>query len=105
VVFIGIIGIIASNPNKNITYPIVGMLVFLLGLATTHTTCQARYLESIQMDHGQTQTRLSGIMCPTWLIYDDELEDTMEITRFVGTGIYHLFVCAILWNTLNLRSL
>jgi hypothetical protein len=104
-VFIGIIGIIASNPSKNTTYPIVGLLVFLLGLSTTHTTCQARYLESIQMDRGQTQTRLSGIMCPAWFVHNDELEDTMEITRFVGTGIYHMFVCAMLWNIPRFRSL
>lgn len=95
VIIISIYFIVKTINEKN--QWILFLVLILLVLSLVQMGCQERYLEMTNINN-ESITNNVKCLCPKSLVNNNEIEDVMEITKFFGIGIYHLFVTILIWN-------
>ena len=95
--FVVSIYLIIMNINEENNWIIVVILVVLL-LSIVQVSCQERYLKMIGINKDSYTLNSISYMCPKSIIEDDDIENTMNLTKFLGIGTYHLIMTILIWN-------
>ena len=74
------------------------IILIMLAISLIQMGCQERYLEMTTINTDSEFITSVKCLCPQSLISNSEIESVMEITKFFGTGIYHLFIMILIWN-------
>ncbi len=88
---------VAKSINEEYQW-ILFIILMLLVLSLIQMGCQERYLEMTNINSDSECISSIKCMCPQSLVSNNQIEDVMEITKFFGTGIYHLFIGILIWN-------
>lgn len=88
---------IAKSINEEYQW-ILFIILLLLALSLVQLGCQERYLEMTNINSDSYSISSVKCMCPHSLVSNSEIENVMEVTKFFGTGIYHLFIMILIWN-------
>jgi hypothetical protein len=75
---------------------ILSVIILLLVLSLFHTSCEERYMVMTGLKNKYTLP--IKCLCSNNIVENEDLEDTMEISRLVGFGSYHVFIAILLWN-------
>ena len=75
---------------------VISIIILLLVLSLFHTSCEERYM--IMSGLKNKYTLPIKCLCSNKIVNNDDLEDTMEVSRLFGFGTYHIFIAVLLWN-------
>lgn len=94
---------IAKSINQKYHW-ILFLVLLMLALSLIQMGCQERYLEMTDMNSDSEFIGNVKCLCPQSLVANAQIEEMMEITKFFGIGVYHLFITILIWNfeSLNL---
>lgn len=83
------------NPKYNW---IIVLIFILLFISMIHIGCEERYITQIETNKESKSLKMISCLCSDKFVDDSNLEQSMEITRFFGFGIYNLILAIIIWN-------
>ncbi len=89
--------LIAKTINKKYYWVLFIVLIVLL-ISLIQISCQERYLEIAGMNIDSKSLKIIKCLCPQSVIPNQNIEKTMEITKFFGAGTYQLFITLLIWN-------
>jgi phosphatidylglycerophosphate synthase len=81
---------------------ILSIILLLLVLSLFHTSCEERYMVMTGLKNKYTLP--IKCLCSNNVVDNEDLEDTMEISRLFGFGTYHVFIAILLWNFSGLAN-
>ena len=74
-------------------------LIVLTILSIMYMGCKERYIDYIKINtHENSPLKIIKCMCPKKIITNEDLEKTMNISKFFGPGTIALFTAIIIWN-------
>lgn len=88
---------IAKSINEEYQW-LLFIILILLAMSLIQMGCQERYIEMTHINSGSECMRSVKCLCPRSLISNNDIENMMEITKFFGAGVYHLFIVILIWN-------
>lgn len=100
IISIYFITVTLSDENKWI----IILIICACLLSLVQLGCQERYLKLMGINKDSHTLTPVNIFCPVSAIDDDDIEDTMDVTKFFGVGIYILFTFILMWNFEYLES-
>jgi phosphatidylglycerophosphate synthase len=83
-----------NKDDKNNKW-IIYLLVILLIFSVIQIGCEERYLETSNINETSC-INFVKCTCPESVISDTQLERFMDLSSYIGIGIYHLIVCIII---------
>ena len=75
---------------------VISIIILLLVLSLFHTSCEERYMVMSGLKNRYTLP--IKCLCSNKIVDNEDLEDTMEVSRLFGFGTYHIFIAILLWN-------
>lgn len=75
---------------------ILSIIIMLFILSLFHSSCEQRYMVMTGLKNKYTLP--IKCLCSNNVVDNEDLEDTMEISRLFGFGTYHVFIAILLWN-------
>lgn len=101
---VGIISLYCIGTTLNKKYKwVMFIILLLLVMSIFQMSCEERYLEIIGAKIHSTSLQPIRCLCSPAIVANDELDETMELSRLFGVGTYQLFVMIIIWNMRYLK--